>query len=56
VKWEELPLQWAITSSRGNGRRKIAILSDPNCAYCRRLEEDLAKLDDITIHILPYRS
>ena len=54
VKWESLPLQWAITTVRGGGRRKIAILSDPNCPYCKRLEEDLAKLDDITVHILPY--
>ena len=54
IKWESLPLQWAITTLRGSGRRKIAILSDPNCSYCKRLEEDLAKLDDITVHILPY--
>ena len=54
IKWESLPLQWAITSVRGTGRRKIAILSDPNCPYCKRLEEDLAKLDEITVHILPY--
>ena len=54
IKWETLPLQWAITSVRGSGRRKIAILSDPNCPYCKRFEEDLAKLDDITVHILPY--
>ncbi|MGH8691072.1 MAG: DsbC family protein [Burkholderiales bacterium] len=54
VKWESLPFQWAITSKRGTGRRKIAILSDPNCPYCKRFEEDLAKLDDITVHILPW--
>lgn len=54
IKWESLPLQWAITTVRGSGRRKIAILSDPNCPYCKRLEEDLAKLEDITVHILPY--
>lgn len=54
VKWQSLPLQWAITSVRGTGRRKIAILSDPNCPYCRQLETGLAKLDDITVHILPY--
>jgi len=54
IKWESLPLQWAITTVRGTGRRKIAILSDPNCPYCKRLEEDLAKLEDITVHILPY--
>ncbi len=54
VPWGKLPWQWAITSTRGSGRRKIAILSDPNCPYCRRLEEDLQKLDDITVHIFPY--
>ncbi|HUF82520.1 MAG TPA: DsbC family protein [Burkholderiales bacterium] len=54
IKWESLPLQWAITSARGTGRRKIAILSDPNCQHCKRFEEDLEKLDDITVHILPY--
>ena len=54
VKWESLPLQWAITTVRGSGRRKIAVLSDPNCPYCKRLEEGLATLDDITVHILPY--
>lgn len=54
IKWESLPLQWAITTVRGTGRRKIAILSDPNCPYCRRLEEGVSKLDDITVHILPY--
>jgi thiol:disulfide interchange protein DsbC len=54
VSWESLPLQWAITSKRGTGRRKIAILSDPNCPYCKRFEADLAKLDDVTVHILPY--
>jgi thiol:disulfide interchange protein DsbC len=54
VKWESLPFDLAITSKRGTGRRKIAILSDPNCPYCKRFEEDLAKLDDITVHILPF--
>jgi thiol:disulfide interchange protein DsbC len=54
VKWDSLPFQWAITSKRGTGRRNIAILSDPNCPYCKRFEEDLAKLDDITVHIFPY--
>lgn len=54
LKWESLPLQWSIATVRGSGRRKIAILSDPNCPYCKRFEETLAKLDDITMHILPY--
>lgn len=54
VDWNSLPLEWAITTTRGNGRRKIAVFSDPNCPYCKRFEKDLAKLDDITVHILLY--
>lgn len=54
VSWDALPLQWSIVSKRGTGRRKIAIFSDPNCPYCKRFETDLAKLDDVTIYILPY--
>ncbi len=54
IAWESLPLDWAVTTTRGSGRRKIAIFSDPNCPYCKRLEGDLAKLDDITIHIFLY--
>ena len=54
VSWDSLPLEWAVTTTRGSGRRKIAVFSDPNCAYCKRFEKDLAKLDDITVHILLY--
>lgn len=54
IRWDSLPFEWAITTVRGNGRRKIAILSDPNCPYCKRLENDLANLSDITVHILPF--
>ena len=54
IRWDGLPFQWAITDRRGTGRRKIAVFSDPNCPYCKRFEEDLAKLNDITVHIFPY--
>ena len=54
IDWNTLPFKWAITMKRGDGRRQIAILSDPNCPYCKRLEADLATVDDITVHIFPY--
>ncbi len=54
IAWESLPLDWAVTTTRGSGRRKIAIFSDPNCPFCRRFEGDLAKLDDITVHVFLY--
>lgn len=52
--WKQLPFDKAITTVRGDGRRKIAVFSDPNCPYCKRFEEDLAKLDDITVHLFLY--
>ena len=54
IDWNTLPFKWALTMKRGDGRRQIAIFSDPNCPYCRRFEADLAKLDDITVHIFLY--
>lgn len=54
IKWQSLPFDSAVTTVRGSGRRKIAVFSDPNCPYCKRFEKDLAKLDDISIHIFLY--
>ncbi|MGH6739308.1 MAG: DsbC family protein [Bradyrhizobium sp.] len=54
IKWSSLPFDSAVTTIRGNGRRKIAVFSDPNCPYCKRFEKDLARLDDLTVHIFLY--
>lgn len=51
IDWNQLPFHWALTTRRGNGRRQIAIFSDPNCPYCQKFENDLAALDNLTIHI-----
>jgi len=54
VKWENLPLDAAVKTVRGNGKRLLAVFSDPNCPYCKRFEKDLAKVDDITIYTFLY--
>ncbi len=54
IEWGSLPFDRAITMKRGSGRREVAIFSDPNCPYCERFERDLARLDDITVHIFIY--
>jgi thiol:disulfide interchange protein DsbC len=54
VKWENLPLEAAFKTVRGNGKRVLAVFSDPNCPYCKRFEKDLAKVDDITIYTFLY--
>lgn len=51
INWDQLPFQWAVTTRRGDGRRQIAIFSDPNCPFCQKFEKDLAAVDNITVHI-----
>ncbi len=50
IKWSELPQTNAIKIVRGNGSRQIAVFSDPNCGYCKRLEKTLQQLDNVTIY------
>jgi thiol:disulfide interchange protein DsbC len=50
IKWSELPQAQAFKVVRGNGSRQIAVFSDPNCGYCKRLEKTLQQLDNVTIY------
>lgn len=49
IKWTDLSPTNAIKTVRGNGSRQLAIFSDPNCGYCKRLEKSLQQLDNVTI-------
>jgi thiol:disulfide interchange protein DsbC len=50
ISFDKLPLKDAIVIKQGNGNRKMAVFSDPNCGYCKRFERDLATLKDVTIY------
>lgn len=55
VKWNDLPLQDAIKVVKGTGKRKLAVFSDPDCPYCRMLEEkSLAQINDVTVYTFLY--
>lgn len=54
VKWSTLPLDKAIKEVKGNGSRKVAIFSDADCPYCRKLEPELEKLTNVTIYTFLY--
>jgi thiol:disulfide interchange protein DsbC len=54
VKFDTLPLDQAIKVVKGDGSRKIAVFSDPDCPYCRKLEPELAKLENVTIYTFLY--
>jgi thiol:disulfide interchange protein DsbC len=45
-----LPTKDAIVFKQGTGLRKLAVFTDPNCGYCKRIERDLATLKDVTIY------
>ena len=50
IKWTDLNPANAIKNVRGNGSRQLAVFSDPNCGYCKRLEKSLQQLDNVTIY------
>lgn len=54
VDFKKLPLNDAVKTVRGNGKRQLAIFSDPNCPYCKTLEGNLAQLNDVTIYTFIY--
>ncbi len=50
VVWDSLPLELAIKKVKGDGSRKLAIFSDADCPYCKRLETEMKGLDNVTIY------
>lgn len=54
VAFENIPLKFAFTQVKGNGKRKLVVFADPNCGYCKRFEKDLQKIDNVTIYHMLY--
>lgn len=50
IDFARLPLADAIKTVKGNGSRRLAVFSDPDCPYCKSLERELDKLDNVTVH------
>lgn len=48
----------AIKRVRGDGARTLFTFEDPNCAFCKALQRELARLDNVTIYtfLLPLLS
>lgn len=54
VKFDSLPLNQAIKTVKGDGKRRLAVFSDIDCPYCKKLEGELAKIDNVTIYTFLY--
>lgn len=50
IDFASLPLDKAIKEVRGNGKLQVAVFSDPDCPFCKRLEHEFEKMTDITIY------
>ena len=44
IKFSDLPLKNAIEIKKGTGAYKFAVFSDPDCPYCKTLEQGLDKM------------
>ena len=54
VDFASLPLERAVKVVKGNGSRRIAVFSDPNCPYCKQLESTLKSIDNVTVYTFLY--
>ena len=54
IDFDKLPLDLAVKKVKGNGKRKMAYFTDPNCGYCKRLEKELSKINDVTLYLFLY--
>lgn len=51
IDFNSLPFDLAIKKVKGNGQRKMAYFSDPNCGFCKKLENELKNVDNVTLYL-----
>jgi thiol:disulfide interchange protein DsbC len=54
IDFDKLPLDLAVKIQRGNGRRVLAMFTDPYCPYCRRFEQTLLQIEDLTVYVFMF--
>lgn len=55
ISFGDLPLDVAMKTVKGNGKRVIAVFEDPNCGYCKHFNQTtLQEVDNITVYTFLY--
>ena len=55
IDFKKLPFHNSIKIVKGNGKRKLAVFSDVDCPFCKKLEkETFSKLENVTIYTFLY--
>ena len=50
VDVSKLPLENAITREAGKAENTLFVFTDPRCPFCKKLEAELVKLENVRIH------
>ena len=50
IDFDSLPLDRAIKKVKGKGERRLVVFSDADCPFCKRLEEEMKGLDNVTVY------
>ena len=58
IRFADLPLELAVKTVKGDGKRVFATFEDPNCGYCKKLAKEMAGMNNVTIYtfLLPILS
>ena len=51
IPFASLPLNLAVKIRRGDGKRVLAMFADPYCPACKRFEQELAQVNDVSIYV-----
>lgn len=54
INFKDLPFNQSITITKGAGGREFAIFTDIDCPYCKKLEQEIAKLDNVKVHVFMF--
>ena len=47
---QKLPIENAITREKGKASNTLYVFTDPRCPFCKKLETEIAQLDNVRIH------
>jgi thiol:disulfide interchange protein DsbC len=51
IEFDALPFSLALKKVKGNGKRRLAVFTDPNCQYCKKLDKEMVDLTDATVYL-----
>lgn len=54
IDFSKLPLDLAMKTTKGNGKRVLAVFEDPYCSFCRTYRKMLLDTNNVTIYTFFY--